>query len=103
MAKSKLPIKPIGANILVKPVEEDSSTTPSGLIVSTSAKNERPQIGEILALGTGRLDKDGNKLPWNVSVGQKVVFKKYSPDELEVEDESYLIMKEEDILGILEN
>lgn len=104
MAKEKLPIKPIGGNILVKPTEEDNTTTPSGLVISTSNnKNEKPQVGEIIALGTGRKDKDGKDLPWNVEVGQKVAFKKYSPDEFEFSDESYLIMREEDILGIIQD
>ncbi len=101
MAKANLPITPIGGNILVKPIQEDNSTTASGLIVSTSSKGEKPQVGEIIALGTGKLDKDGKKMEWNVKVGQKVAFKKYSPDEFEFDDVSYLMMREDDILGIL--
>ena len=98
---AKLPIKPIGGNILVKPIEEDSTTTPSGLVISTNSKNEKPQVGEIVALSTGRVDADGKKLDWNIKVGQQVAFKKYSPDEFEFDEEKYLIMREEDILGIV--
>lgn len=101
MARSnKLDLKPIGGNILVKP-EDHEDTTPSGLVISAGAKTEKPQKGVILALGTGKLDKDGNALPWNIAVGDKVIFKKYSPDEVEVEGETYLIMEEHDILAVL--
>jgi chaperonin GroES len=101
MAKAKsLPLKPIGGNILVKPLGQEE-TTPSGLVISATAQEEKPQQGEVIGLGTGRLDKDGNSLPWNVKVGDKVFFKKYSPDELELDGETYLVMDEGDILGVL--
>lgn len=100
MAKTKsLPLKPVGGSILVKP-EVQEETTASGLVISASAKDEKPQKGTVLALGTGKLDKDGNSLPWNVKVGDVVFFKKYSPDEIEVEGESYLIMEESDVLAV---
>lgn len=92
-------MKPIGSNILVKPESQDE-TTPSGLVISASAKSEKPQRGEVLALGTGRKDKDGKVLPFSVEVGDVVVFKKYSPDEIEVDGETYLIMEETDILAV---
>lgn len=97
----KLPIKPIGANILVKP-EAPEEVTKSGLVIaSSSSSNDRPQRGEIIAVGTGKLDEKGNKLPFNVEVGQKIVFKKYSPDEIELDGAKYLIMQEEDVLAVL--
>ncbi len=100
MAKSKdLPLKPIGGGILVKP-EAQEETTASGLVISSSAKEEKPQKGTVLALGTGKLDKDGKSLPWNVKEGDVVFFKKYSPDEIEVDGESYLIMDEADVLAV---
>ncbi|MEO6728712.1 MAG: co-chaperone GroES [Candidatus Dojkabacteria bacterium] len=92
MAKSSLKIRPIGEYILVKPAKEES-TTASGLIIQTSNKGERPQKGEVAALGTA--DK------FNVKVGDTIFFKKYSPEELEIDGEMYLIMKETEILGIL--
>jgi len=92
MAKSALKIRPIGEYILVKPAEEES-TTASGLIIQTSQKGERPQTGEVAALGTA--DK------FNVKVGDTIFFKKYSPEELEVDGVVYLVMKETDILGVL--
>lgn len=100
MAKSKsLPIKPIGGSILVKP-EEQEETTASGLVISSSAKDEKPQKGTVLALGTGKLDQDGKKLPWNIKEGDVVFFKKYSPDEIEVDGDTYLIMGESDVLAV---
>lgn len=101
MASTNLPIKPIGASILVKP-EAPEEVTKSGLVIASSASaGERPQRGEVIALGTGKLDEKGNKMPFNVEVGQKIVFKKYSPDEIELDGEKYLIMQEEDILAVL--
>lgn len=99
MAK-KLNIKPIGGNILVKPIEEEEKTA-SGLIVQTSGKGERPQKGDVVALGTGALDEGGKTIQFNVKVGDTVMFKKYSPEEVEIEGEQYLIMKESDILAVI--
>ncbi len=99
MAKS-LKIKPIGEFILVKPSKEEE-TTASGLIVQSSGKGERPQKGEIVSLGTGKLSEKGEKISFNVKEGDVVYFKKYSPEEVEIDGEQYLIMKEADILAIL--
>jgi chaperonin GroES len=94
-------IKPIGGNILVKPYKEEE-TTASGLIMQTSSKGERPQRGEIISLGTGLVDESGKIVAFNVKVGDIVLFKKYSPEEIELNGENYLIMKESDILAILD-
>ncbi len=98
---SKLKVKPIGGNILVKPAPEEE-TTKSGLIVQSSGKGERPQKGEIVALGTGAIDESGKKIAFNVSIGDIVMFKKYSPEEVEIDGEEYLIMKEADILAVFD-
>jgi chaperonin GroES len=98
-ANTKLPLKPIGGNILVRP-DEQEETTPSGLVISATAKGEKPQRGTVLALGTGKKDKDGKELPWSVNIGDVVYFKKYSPDEIEVEGVKYLIMEETDLLAV---
>lgn len=99
MASAKLPIRPIGGKVLVKPDAEEKETA-SGLLISSTSK-EKPQTGVIAALGEGKRDKEGKKIDWNVEVGQKVAFKKYSPDEFEFDGEKYLIMNEEDILGVI--
>jgi chaperonin GroES len=97
---AKLSIKPIGEYILVKPSKEEEKTA-SGLILQTSGKGERPQKGEIAALGSGKLNEKGEIIPFNVKVGDTIFFKKYSPEEIEIDGQTYLIMKETDILGIL--
>lgn len=100
MAKSKLPLQPLGANILVEPVEVEQ-TTASGLVIASSAKGEKPQKGTVIALGTGKRDDKGAVIPFNVKVGDQVLFKKYSPDEVEFDGKEYLIMEEHDILAVI--
>lgn len=97
MAKAK--IKPIGPNILVKPLDEEQ-TTDSGIVLPDTVDKEKPQKGKVVELGTGIVD-DGKKLQFNVKVGDTIIFKKYSPDEIEVDGEEYLIMTEGDILAII--
>jgi chaperonin GroES len=97
---SDIKIKPIGGNILVEPMQEEE-TTASGLILQTSGKGERPQKGKIVALGTGAKDDSGKVVAFNVEVGQTVLFKKYSPEEVEIDGKEYLIMTEKDILGVI--
>jgi chaperonin GroES len=98
-AKSKS-IKPVGGYILVQPAKEEEKTA-SGLIIQSSSKGERPQKGTIAALGTGLINEKGEKVPFNVKKGDEVLFKKYSPEEVELEGDTYLLMKEADILAIL--
>lgn len=93
-------LQPVGGYILVKPADEEEKTA-SGLIIQSSGKGEKPQRGEIIALGTGLLDEDGEVIPFNVKVGQNVLFKKYAPEEVEIEGEEYLLMLEKDILAIV--
>lgn len=97
---SKNLITPVGEYILVKPIKDEEQTA-SGLILQTSGKGERPQKGEIISLGAGKLGEDGKRVPFDVKVGQIVFFKKYSPEEIEIDGEMFLLMKEQDILGII--
>lgn len=99
MAK-KLSIKPVGEYLLVEPVEEEE-TTASGLIIQSTGKAERPQKGKVVALGSGARDENGKAIPFNVEVGQVVLFKKYSPEDVELDGQKYLLMKESDILAII--
>jgi chaperonin GroES len=93
-------LKPIGEYILVEPVEEEEKTA-SGLILQTSGKGERPQKGKIVALGTGRKDDNGKVIQFSVEAGQTVIFKRYSPEDIELEGNKYLLMKESDILAVI--
>ena len=97
---AKVNFTPIGGYILVKPVSEEQVSS-SGIVLPETVDKERPQKGEIIALGTQRLSKTGEKIDFNVKVGDKVLFKKYSPDEVEIDGEEYLIMDEDAILGVL--
>lgn len=92
-------LQPIGGNILVKPEAEQK--TASGIVIPDTVDKEKPQRGKVITLGTGKLNEKGEKLAFNVKVGDTVMFKKYSPDELEVDGEDYLIMEESDILAII--
>jgi chaperonin GroES len=97
-AKSK--IHPLGGNILVEPIAEESKTK-SGIVLPDTVDKEKPQKGKVIALGTGKITKDGKKIPFNVKVGDSIIFKKYSPDEIEIDKREYLIMSEDDILAII--
>lgn len=100
MAKKSPSIKPIGGHILVKPVAEDK-TTKAGIIIPDTASEEKPQTGKIVALGSGKVNENGKPVPFNVKLGDTVIFKKYSPEEIEVDGEAYLILEESDILAVL--
>lgn len=93
-------IKPIHSNVIVKPIAEDEITK-SGIVLPDTVDKERPEKGEVVAVGDGKLMEDGKRAPMSVKVGDKVMFKKYSPDEVKVDGEEYLVIKEEDVIAIL--
>ncbi|MBN1916841.1 MAG: co-chaperone GroES [Verrucomicrobia bacterium] len=95
----KTKVKPLGGRVLVKRLEE-TERTKGGIIIPDSAK-EKPKEGEIVALGTGKIDKEGKKVAFNVAVGDRVLFTSYAGTEVTVNDEEYLIMSEDDILGVV--
>ena len=99
MAKADLNVRPLHDRILVKRMSEDDKTS-GGIIIPDTAK-EKPQKGEIVATGKGRILEDGKTLPLEVKAGDKVLFSKYSGTELKLNGFEYLMMREEDILGIL--
>ena len=92
-------IQPLADRVLLK-VLEAKETTKGGIVLPDSAK-EKPQEGKIVAVGTGRVSDDGKATPLQVKKGDTVLFGKYSGTELEVDGEEYLMVKEEDILGIV--
>jgi chaperonin GroES len=94
-------LKPLNENIIVKPIAEDE-VTKFGIVLPDTVDKEKPEKGEVVAVGDGKLLENGQRAQMSVKVGDKVVFKKYSPDEIKVEDEEYLIISENDILAILE-
>ncbi len=94
-------IKPIGNNIIVKGVSEDT-TTKAGIVLPDTADKERPEKGEVVAVGPGKMLDNGQRAEMSVSVGQTVIFKKYAPDEIKVDGEEYLVLSESDIIAIVE-
>jgi chaperonin GroES len=92
--------KPLQDRILVKRLEENE-TKKGGIIIPDTAK-EKPQEGEVIAVGPGKVTDDGKRQPMGVKVGDKILFGKYSGSEVKLGDEEYLIMREEDVLGILQ-
>jgi len=92
--------KPLQDRIVVSRLEE-KATKKGGIIIPDTAK-EKPQEGEVIALGPGKVTKDGKLQPMSVKVGDKILFGKYSGSEIKLDDEEFLIMREEDVLGILQ-
>lgn len=93
-------LRPLGDRVVVKPLPQEE-VTKSGIILHTDSK-ERPERGEVVAIGSGRLLDDGRFAPMHVKVGDTVVFKKYSPDEVKVDDREYLVISESDIMAVIE-
>ncbi len=93
-------LRPLQDRVLVKRLEE-KEVKKGGIIIPDTAK-EKPQEGEIMAVGPGKVTEDGKLQPMSVKVGDKILFGKYSGSEVKLGDEEYLIMKEDDILGILQ-
>jgi len=92
-------VRPLADRVLVKPLE--AGETKKGGIIIPDAHKEKPQEGEVVALGTGKRDDDGKLIAFTVKKGDKVLISKYGGTEIKIADESYLIMREDDILGIL--
>jgi chaperonin GroES len=95
-----LKIRPLHDRILVKRLEEQE-TVRGGIIIPDSAK-EKPQEGKVVAVGNGKVGDDGKKIPLDVKAGDKILFGKYSGSEVKIEDDEYLILREEDVLAILD-
>ena len=95
---SKLNIKPLADRVLVEPLEAETKTA-SGIIIPDSAK-EKPQEGEVVAVGPGAKNEDGKLSPMDVKVGDIVLFGKWSGTEVKIDNKEYSIMKESDIMGI---
>ncbi|MBA4544441.1 co-chaperone GroES [Thermoactinomyces daqus] len=93
-------IKPLGDRVVLEPVEKEEKTA-SGIVLPETAK-EKPQEGRIVAVGTGRIDEKGSRIPLEVKEGDLVIFSKYSGTEVKYGEKEYLILRESDILAIVE-
>jgi len=94
---SKMKLQPLGGRVIVEPIEQDE-TTAGGIILPETAK-EKPREGKILAAGPGDRDEDGERIPMEVQVGDKVLYAKYSGTEVKVDGKKLLILRESDILA----
>jgi len=93
-------IRPLQDRVIVKRIEEEEKTK-GGIIIPDTAK-EKPQEGKVIAVGKGKLNEDGKVVPLDVKVNDRILFGKYSGSEINMDGEEHLIMREEDILGVIE-
>jgi chaperonin GroES len=93
-------LRPLQDRILVQRVEEETKTK-GGIIIPDTAK-EKPAEGKVVAVGNGKVGDDGNRLALEIKVGNRILFGKYSGTEVKIEGEEYLIMREDDVLGVIE-
>ena len=99
MSSVKTQVRPLGDRVVVRPLQREE-VTKSGIVLPDTAK-EKPQRGEVIAVGNGRLTDDGKRLPMDVKTGDQVLFAKYAGTELKLDEEEVLILSEKDILAIV--
>ena len=95
-------LKPLHDNVVVKTLSQEE-VTKSGIVLPDTVDKEKPEKGEVIAIGPGKRLDNGNLSEMSVKVGDKIVFKKYSPDEIKIDEEEYLVLSESDIIAILED
>ncbi len=93
--------KPLSNHIFLEAVEQEKMTK-SGIVIPETADKEKPMVGKVIAAGPGKRSEKGERVPMSVKVGDKVLFKKYGPDEIEIDGKKYLVGDEEDVLAIIE-
>lgn len=92
-------LRPLHDHLIIKPIEE---VTKGGIVLPDSVDREKSEKGEVLAIGVGKLLENGQRAPIDVKVGDKVIFKKYSPDEVKVGDDKFLVISESDVIAVIE-
>lgn len=102
--KNIIKIKPLGDRVLVEPLsdEEREKTTKLGIVIPDTVEKEKSERGKVISVGPGKMTDAGKLIPLSIKKGQIVIFSKYGPDEIKVGDKEYYIIKEENILAILE-
>lgn len=101
MSDTKCPIKPIGNRVVVK-AQDATQVTKSGIIIPDTVSKEKPQKGEVIAVGSGKMLKDGTMAKMELKAGDIVIFSKYSPTEFKIDDVEYLILDADDIKAVIE-
>lgn len=94
-------LRPLGDRIIVKALSREE-VTKSGIILPDTADKERPEQGEVISVGPGRVLENGQVAPMHVKVADKIVFKKYAPDEVKIEEDEYLVISESDVMAVIE-
>jgi chaperonin GroES len=95
-----MPVKPLGDRVLVQRLEEQEEKTSGGIYIPDTAK-EKPQRGKVIAVGPGRMTEEGKRLPMDVKAGDEILFGKYSGSDIKIDGVEYLIIKEDEIFGII--
>jgi len=101
MSTKKNNITPLGDRVLVKPISGDEKKSASGIIIPETIDKEKPEQGKVIAVGEGRMTDDGKMIPVGVKAGDVVIFSKYGPDEIKVDNEEYYILSESNILAVI--
>lgn len=96
----EMKIKPLGDHIVVEPLREEKKK--GSIILPDTVDKERSEQGKVLAVGSGKIDKDGKRIPMEVKKGDVVLFTKYSPNEIKIDGKEYLVIKHDDILAVVE-
>ena len=94
-------LKPLSNNVILKPIKAEE-VTKSGIVLPDSMDKEKPEKAEVIACGPGKTLESGQLMTMSVKVGDQVIFKKYSPDEIKIDGEDYLVLNESDIIAVIE-
>jgi chaperonin GroES len=94
-------LRPLGDKVVIRPQKEEEKTK-SGIVLPATAEKDKPEQGEVIAVGPGKLTEDGKIVPMSVKVGDTVLFQKYGPTEIKLEGTEYLVVSEGDVLAVLE-
>ncbi len=93
-------LKPLADHVIIEPINEDT-VTKSGIVLPDTAEKEKPQKGKIIAVGPGKINEKGERIAPEVKVGDIVLFQKYSPSEIKIDNKDYLVAREDDIMAII--
>lgn len=94
-------LRPLADKVVIKPHKEEEKTK-SGIVLPATAEKEKPEQGEVIAVGPGKTNEQGTLIPMSVKVGDKVLFTQYGPQEVKLDSEKYLVISESDILAVIE-
>jgi chaperonin GroES len=94
-------LKPMNDYLLIEPIKEEEITK-GGIVIPETAREERAIKGKVIAVGPGKLNEKGERIPLTIKEGQTVIFKKYAPDEVKIDNKEYYFVREDDVLAIIE-